>query len=89
MTDKQIGCQACIDAIGVNFYEKYKDLSVFAVSCDDIKGTWCFLGISTIETASKGLYLNASIDEWEYYASCYVKSGIITMDRCRLPGDIV
>lgn len=73
MTDREIGFNACIDAIGRDFYEANKDTSVFACGNDE-KGLWCFLGINTNEEHSSELRLTNG-DKWEYSASCYVKNG--------------
>ena len=45
---------------------------------------FCFLGF-TFKT-QKNICLSATIDEWDVYASCYVKiDGEVVMDKCKLP----
>ncbi len=86
MTDKQIGFDACVEAIGKLFYEANKDNSVFACS-EEAEGLWCFLGINTIEPVYGGLQLTNS-KEWEYSASCYVKDGSVRLDKVNAPAII-
>ena len=56
-------------------------------SCEETdNGLFCFLGISTHDYESEGLCLKSNIDDWDYYASCYVlKNNEVKMDKCKLP----
>ena len=56
-------------------------------SCGETEqGLFCFLGISTVEYESDHLSLKSNVDDWEYYASCYVLSdNKVKMDKCKLP----
>ena len=89
MTCAQAGRKACVDAIGRSFFEKHKDKSVFAHDGElfDERGIYCFLGVNTTEKQYDGLRLDANLDDWEYYASCYSLIGSITMSQCRLPDE--
>ena len=79
MTDKEIGFNACIDAIGRDLYEANKGTSVFACGNDE-KGLWCFLGINTSEDNVSELRLTNG-DKWEYSVSCYVKEGKAVLEK--------
>lgn len=85
MNEKRIGFDACINSIGREFYETNKERSVFACGDEGSRGLWCFLGINTREIGSDVLRLSADMEDWEYYASCYVKNGAVVMDKCRIP----
>lgn len=81
---KKIGFQSCVNTIGKNFYEKYKNSSVF--SCGDTDdGFLCFLGINTKMKDSTNICLSTSMEDWEYFASCYVKDGIAIQYKSRTP----
>lgn len=81
------GHTACVEAIGRLFYEQHKDESVFSYDSElyDDRGILCFLGIDTREYKYEGLRLDANMDDWEFYASCFSLNGKITMYKCRLP----
>ena len=85
MDRKKIGFNACLKAIGEDFAATYKDNMVF--SCGETEqGLFCFLGISTSDFESDHLCLKSNVDDWEYYASCYVLSdNKVKMDKCKLP----
>lgn len=85
MDRKRIGFHACLEAIGEDYASANRDNMVF--SCGETeKGLYCFLGISSHHSDSEQLCLRVSIDEWEYYASCYVTStNEVIMDKCKLP----
>lgn len=85
MSEKKIGFEACINAIGRECYIKNKHRCVFASGNEEGKGLWCFIGLNTTDTVYEGLRLDADFDDWEYYASCFVKDGTVNMDKCRLP----
>ena len=86
MSDKQIGFDACVEAIGKSFYETYKDNSVFACS-EEPEGLWCFLGVNTFEPAYREMKLTNG-DEWEYTSSCYVRNGVAHLDKVHVPAII-
>ncbi len=83
MSDKQIGFDTCVEAIGKSFYEANKDNSIFACS-DEEAGLWCFLGINTSESANEEMKLTNG-KEWEYMASCYVRNGIANLEKVHAP----
>jgi hypothetical protein len=83
MTDKQIGFEACVEAIGKSFYETNKENSVFACSVEE-NGLWCFLGLNTSESADGELKLTNG-KEWEYSSSCYVRNGVAHLDKVHAP----
>ena len=68
---RKIAINACIDKLGKDFVEKYKDSSVFAI------GVWngqvyCYIGVNckNIEIKSKELLLDE--EKFEYCSSCLV-----------------
>lgn len=85
MNDVRIGMRACKEAIGIEFHNKYKDNCVYSYGEEDDGSVSCFLGLNTVMPEYHGLILTCDINEWEYYASCFVKDGKVTMDKCRLP----
>ena len=85
MLKEKIGFDACINAIGKDFAIANKDNMVYSYGKTDL-GLYCFLGISESECQSDGLCLRSCIDEWDYYASCYVKDNDdVVMGKCKLP----
>lgn len=85
VNEKKIGFAACINTLSRDLYEENKDRCVFASGKEAGKGTWCFVGLNTHDSETQGLKLTAGLNEWEYYASCYVNQSKVTMDKCRLP----
>ena len=83
MSDKSIGFDTCVKTIGKDFYESYKDNSVFACG-EDEKGLWCFLGINTVDIDCEELKLTNG-EKWEYSVSCYVKEGVAELDEVHTP----
>lgn len=81
------GREACIETIGRIFFENHREDSVFSHDNElyDERGIYCFLGIDTREYSYEGLRLDANMDDWEYYASCFSLDGKITMYKCRVP----
>ena len=68
---RKIAINACIDKLGKDFVEKYKDSSVFAI------GVWngqvyCYIGVNSkdIEIKYNGLLLDE--EKFEYSSSCLV-----------------
>ena len=86
MTDQQIGFDACVEAIGKSFYEANKDNSIFACSYEG-DALWCFLGINTAESSYQELKLTNG-KEWEYTSSCYVRNGVVQLDKVHAPAVI-
>ncbi|MCR5343459.1 MAG: hypothetical protein K6E70_08895 [Butyrivibrio sp.] len=83
MTDREIGFEACINAIGRDFYYSHKEHSVFSCG-EEEKGLLCYLGINTGEDSTSGLRLTNDA-KWEYSASCYVNDGKVVMDFVKAP----
>ena len=85
MDREKIGFDSCLKALGEEFAAKNKDRMVF--SCGETeKGLFCFLGVSTHDYEVEKLCLKSNVDDWEYYASCYVvDEQKIVMDKCNLP----
>ena len=68
---RKIAINACIDKLGKDFVEKYKDSSVFAIGVWD-GPVYCYIGVNckNIEIKSKELLLDE--EKFEYCSSCLV-----------------
>ena len=85
MNREKIGFMACLKAIGEEYALANKDNMIFSCS-DSEQGLFCFLGISENAYESDSLCLSKNIDDWDYYASCYVlENDEVVMDKCKLP----
>lgn len=88
---KEIGINACIEKLGIEFCKKHSDNATSAYGEDN--GIMnCFVGIDDSPAPDydisnvKELVLT-SMEEWPYYASCNVNmtNGKIEFLRCVLP----
>lgn len=74
---RRIGIDACIEKIGTDFFEKYKDNAVYAYGETEGYKVECFVGVSdqpepdADEIYKDGYYLTSGND-WPYYADCDV-----------------
>lgn len=85
MNRKKIGLLSLINTIGEEFFNKHKDRACFSYG-EEEKGLFCFLGFDMSDHTSSGMILSSNIDEWSYYATCYVKKdGTVLLDKCKIP----
>ena len=63
--------QACIDALGNELVEKYKDDSVFAYGNTD-EGIYCFMWLNSTEKKLPHYTLTHDKD-WDHYVVCIIK----------------
>ena len=82
MTEKKLGFNALVEVIGAQFFDAHKDTAVFSTE-ETERGLFCFLGIDL--HPSKTITLSCAIEEWDIYATCYVKDNSVMMDKCKLP----
>ena len=86
---RKIGIDACIEKIGVEFWEKHKDHAVYAHGEKEGYKVGCFVGISDqpepdLDTVNIRL---SPGNDWPYYADCDVdrKTGEIEFDEFVVP----
>ena len=76
---RNIGIDACIEKIGIDFFEKNKDNAVYSYGETEGYKVGCFVGVSdqpepdADEMFKDGYYLRTDSDcDWPYYADCDV-----------------
>jgi hypothetical protein len=85
MNDVKVGFHTLVKVIGEQFFKEHEKSAVFSYG-EEENGLFCFLGVALHPKATlRGL--SASMDDWDIYASCYVKEGTVIMGKCRLPND--
>ena len=83
MSKKKIGFNFLVKTIGEEFFKEHQDTAVFSSEEFD-EGLFCFLGID-LHPERAQLTLSASLNDWDVYATCYVKENDkIVLDQCRL-----
>lgn len=83
MSRKKRGFKRLVETIGEQFFKEHENSAVFSYG-ETEKGLHCFLGIS-LHPENTHITLSASLDDWDIYATCYVRENDIIMDKCRLP----
>lgn len=83
MSKKRIGFNKLVETIGVQFFEEHKNYAVFS-SEETENGLFCFLGID-LHPEKSNITLSCSIDDWDVYATCYVRENEVVLDKCKLP----
>lgn len=83
MSDKKIGFTALVETIGSVFFNEHKNSAVFS-SEETEDGLFCFLGID-LHPDKRQITLSCDMDEWDIYATCYVKNKKAILDKCKLP----
>ena len=85
MNRRKIGLLSLINTIGEDFFNKNKDKACFSYG-EEKKGLFCFLGFDMKNDTSTNMSLSANIDDWDYYATCYVKKDeTVVLDKCKIP----
>ena len=87
---RKVGINACIDKIGRDFVQKYKDSSVYAYGDVESEGSvFCFVGVddSPQAPAQEGVLELDSQSKFPYRASCIVSlaNGVATFKECVKP----
>lgn len=77
---RKVGMEACIEKIGRQFVNEHRDTACFSTQEMDNNVLFCFLGID-LHADSRKLCLTNDND-WDVYASCYVKNGLAEMSDC-------
>lgn len=86
----QIGINACIEKIGRDFVQTYKDNSVYAHGDGETEDSvYCYVGVSDAPPPKfpEGVLLLDSASKFPYYASCNVRltDGATTFLEWALP----
>ena len=84
MDYRTIGKNACIEKIGREFVSSHRDDACFtSQDLEDNESVFCFLGIDLHPNQRKLCLSNEN--DWDVYATCYVRNGIVEMSDCLLP----
>lgn len=87
---RKIGIDACVDKIGRDFVETYKDFAVYACGDGEIEDSvFCYVGVDDkpyVPETSDTLVLD-STSQFPYRASCNVclTDGAVKFIECVLP----
>lgn len=80
MNNIEIGKEACIERIGREFVDLHRDTACFSTQEMDDRTVFCFLGIDLHADDRKACLTNEK--NWDVYASCYVRDGVVEMSDC-------
>lgn len=79
---KKIGMEACIEKIGRVFVDEHRDTACFSSGEVEGNALFCFLGIDLHADTRKACLTNEN--DWDVYASCYVRNGLVEMSDCHV-----